>query len=457
MTSISQELNDLFNPKPADEYDPENDFADDRLKKKNEVIKSDLDFEQRHILPEIPLNPKFAAKKVSRKELEGNEESSQEESEENDENMENEEKESLSIEEEVKNKEEESDKEIDAALEAINEEDQIQTKKAEKYTRLSEIERGQQVILQRKVTDGLIGIRILMEKILNTANRLPQTTTIEQFKENPDVESKYTSCIEGIKEFFSTLLSIQDLIARQSEISSELQKPKENPSLDELWKVMEKNKLLIKEQSYDIVENWMEKAQVYANAKLKHNVKTLGVHPLRQTEEKYSKNKQKMIQKAQTKSKAYKVLGNESSTIHDMIDKEIYDDSDFYQTFLRDYLALNSKSAAGSKEEELNWTYKYLQSKGIAKKEKVGAPLIESKKRKNKTLKYVVHEQLINFMAQQENHDLFPGYKNVVSNLFGLKKDEAPEKRRRIGTDELEREMENIENKEDEGMDVALI
>ena len=220
MTSISQQLNDLFNPKPADEYDPENDFADDRLKKKNEVIKADLDFEQRHILPEIPLNPKFAAKKVSRKELERNEESNQEESEENDESMENEEKKSLSIEEEVKNKEEESDKEIDAALEAINEEDQIQTKKAEKYTRLSEIERGQQVILQRKVTDGLIGIRILMEKILNTANRLPQTTTIEQFKENPDVESKYTSCIEGIKEFFSTLLSIQDLIARQSEISS---------------------------------------------------------------------------------------------------------------------------------------------------------------------------------------------------------------------------------------------
>eukprot|EP00826_Nyctotherus_ovalis_P015875 TRINITY_DN1454_c0_g4_i1.p1 TRINITY_DN1454_c0_g4~~TRINITY_DN1454_c0_g4_i1.p1 ORF type:complete len:469 (-),score=149.42 TRINITY_DN1454_c0_g4_i1:44-1450(-) len=468
MASISQQLNDLFNPKPAEEYDPENGFAEEEMQRKAPAS-TEVSLERRRIFADVPLNPKFAAKKTSRKELGRPDESSSEVLEkgmksEEELGSEEEEAEEASIgEREKKQKaakrddQEVSEDDVDAVLEAIREEDQIQNKKAEKSMRQSEIERGKQVLLQRKVTDSLVGLRIFMEKLLSIANKLPQQQTIRLFQENSEVKDKYKACIAGLNDLLAILLSIQAQISTQAGISSELQKGVNKNSLEDIWKVLEKNKSQVKERSYDVIENWMEKAQVYANAKLKHNMKALGVHPLRQTEEKFTRNKQKFIQKAQTKAKAFKVFGNPSSSIHDMIDKEIYDDSDFYQMFLRDYLALNSKAVAESKEEEeLNWTYKYLQSKGIAKKEKIGAPLIESKKRKDKTLKYTVHDKLVNFMAREENHFLIPGYKNITQSLFGIRRDE-PLKRKRIGTEELGEEMEKIGNQSDEDMDVALI
>ena len=466
MNSISQQLNDLYNPKPVEEYDPEDEYIDEEVKKRNSG-KMEVELGKRRVFPDISLNPKFGAKKTTRRDLEQYDIS---DSEPSDEEIKEEEVSSVedSVKEHKQKKANKGDKEfvedrmeedeLDAQLEAIREDDKIQSKKAERSMRQSEIKRGQEVLLQRKVTDSLVGLRILMEKLLNIANKLPQQQTIKLFQKNSEVKSAYDTCIKDINELLSKLLSIQAQIASQSEISTELQRGKNVNSLQDAWKIMQKNKSLVKEQSYDVIENWMEKAQVYANAKLKHNMKALGVHPLRQTEDKFTKNKQKLIQKAQTKSKAFKVFGKPANSIHDMVDKEIYDDSDFYQMFLKDYLSLNSKAVTGStEEEELNWTYKYLQSKGIAKKEKIGgAPLIESKKRKDKALKYVVHEKLLNFMAQEKNYNLIPGYKNIVSSLFGIRKDE-PIKRKRIGTDELGEEIEKIDNKSDEDMDIALI
>jgi len=469
--NISSQLNELFNPKPPEEFDPENDFGDDKIRfKKNNENNEEISFNKKSILPEIPLNPKFAAKKISRSELDKSQENLDSDIEsENNQNI----AELRSSDEKLSENEDKSDnseksiekndgdlENIDEALNTIRHEDEIQQKNNENAAKITELERAQQVVQQRKVTDSLIGLRILTEKILNVANKLPQSTSIEKFKENGEIKEKYQNNISQIKEFILKTISIQSKLLKQAGILDNLPVPKTLENSEQIWEILNKTQNSFKDKTYDIIENWMEKTQIHINAKLKQTVKSLGLHPLRQAEDKYTKNKQKMISKAQTKSKAFRVLGNAVQTIHDMKDSEIYDDSEFYQTFLRDYLALNAKVGGNSKEEEeLNWTYKYLQSKGIAKKEKIGAPLIESKKRKNKTIKYVVHERLVNFMAQQENPNLIPGYGNIVKSLFGIQREEAeaaPIKRKRIGTEELVEEMEKIGTKQDE-VDIALI
>ena len=459
--TISEQLNDLLNPKPREEYNPEDEDVDAAIRehaKKDEFGEIEP-VGQRRIFPELPLDPKFAARKTTRKELEEHGEEDESGSEEEESSEDKEDAAHFSDKEGAteKNDEHEPEEEVDAALKEIQEEDTKHAEQVETVLEATEAEKGRQVIAQRKVMDCLIGLRILLEKVLTNANRLPQPGTISHFKENPDVKLKYGETIEKVKKLILTTLRVQTKLG----LGEDLTEGSESDDMPALWTKIMKNKTACKDKVYDVIENWMEKTQLYVNAKLKQNMKVLGAHPLRQVEDKYSKNKSKLLQKAQQKSKAFRVLGNPSASIQEMRDKEIYEDAEYYQTFLRDYLSLNTRPAGEASEEGFDWTYKYLQSRGITKREKLGAPLIQSKKRKNKALKYVVHEKLVNFMPQQENPNLLPGYENIVKKLFGVraKEDqEEPEKtRKRVGTDELALEMERINTKTAEGMDVALI
>lgn len=458
--SIAEQMTDLFNPKPPEEFNPENDFIElqgNRPKPHNIHPIEETDLNQRRILPEIPINPKFAVKKTTLKELAEIQEK-EDESEESESVEKNEEK--VDKNEDVN--ENENEKEIEAALGEIQQEDKEQETIIKKSKEVNEMKKGKQVVAQRKLLDSFLGIRILLQKFLTIANKLPQSDTYPLFQNtNPQITEKYQEAINNTKKFIETTLSIQSTISQESEISTKI------PAITvegSTWTAIKANKESIKDNLYDVIENWMNKTQLYVNAKLKNSMKTLGAHPLRQAEEKYRKNKEKILRKAQMKSKPYRILGKPADSIKETLDKEVYEDAEHYQTLLKDYLVLNAKNTGGNEKntgdgEELDMTYKYLQSKGIdIKRQKIGVPDKERKKRKNRALKYVVHEKLVNFLAQQDNPGLLPGYENIVKSLFGMNSGEPEEvsPRKRARTLELEEAMEKEEAPEDEN-NVKLI
>lgn len=474
--SISQQLNDLLNPKPPEEYDPENEYLEAQVRARAQTRPQEApDLGQRRILPDIPLDPKIGVKKTSRAELEKSlphpeEDEDDLEAKEGEGEDEDDDEESESGSQEGKEEKEEEKKQevpeedLDAALKQIAAEDQTHEQTA-KVAEASEAEKGRQVIVQRKALDCLVGVRILMEKMLTIANKLPQPGSVGQFQENLEIKQKYTEAMAQMQRALAATLTIQTKIAETAGIANNLAASagvdEKTATEADFWGKVQKNRTECKDKVYDNVENWMEKTQLFVNARLKQGMKALGTHPLRQAEDKYDKNKEKFLQKTQLKAKAFRVLGNPVATVHEMRDKEIYEDSEYYQTFLRDYLSLNAKAAgAGGEDEGLDWTYRYLQSRGMARKEKTGLQ-VEGKKRKNKALKYTVHDKLVNFMAQQANPNLLPGYENIVKSLFGTKpvedQGEPAHTRKRLGTDEIVAEMEKINTKGEEDVDVALI
>lgn len=113
-------------------------------------------------------------------------------------------------------------------------------------------------------------------------------------------------------------------------------------------------------------------------------------------------------------------------------DEEIYNDFDFYQGLLKDFLSSNDvdtgNQGPGNEEDiylegaDLGMTQKYLEQRkkiksGLDKKKKE----VDRKASKNRKIRYVVHDKLVNFMAPLENLNVLEGKDYILNSLFGQK------------------------------------
>jgi protein AATF/BFR2 len=140
-----------------------------------------------------------------------------------------------------------------------------------------------------------------------------------------------------------------------------------------------------------------------------------------------------LIEKTQLKREAYKVLGRPHSDL--TVDRvfNIYNDYDFYQALLKDFLANNdatyvpTEGGAGGADDDiyLDGADIGLTQKFLAKRQKLKEAQASKKKEvdrkasKHRKIRYVVHEKIVNFMTPLENLMAQEGKENIVMNLFG--------------------------------------
>jgi len=73
---------------------------------------------------------------------------------------------------------------------------------------------------------------------------------------------------------------------------------------------------------------------------------------------------------------------------------------------------------------DLSLTQRYLQKKQKIKEQQQAKTTkeVDRKASKNRKIRYVVHEKIVNFMTIQENIDKMDGRDAIVGNLFGVQK-----------------------------------
>ena len=144
------------------------------------------------------------------------------------------------------------------------------------------------------------------------------------------------------------------------------------------------------------------------------------------------------------------MLGHAAENLHQDRDPNLYNDYDFYQILLGDFLQANedadANSEEGSQDEDQEKHYLgnadlNLTRKAIAKKKAMKpAPKkdVDRRASKNRKIKYVVHDKILNFMPSRENLILMEGRTAVVSNLFGkrIDREQNAKKRRRQPSDD---------------------
>lgn len=122
-------------------------------------------------------------------------------------------------------------------------------------------------------------------------------------------------------------------------------------------------------------------------------------------------NQKRLLEKVRVKNgqKVFGKLVSESlQATQDKHDAEIYNDQDFYQLMLKDFLASNDTSTGEQQHEteadgaDLGLTQKYLERKRKLQEANQGTQLkkeVDRKASKNRKIRYVVHEKLVNFMT----------------------------------------------------------
>ena len=106
-------------------------------------------------------------------------------------------------------------------------------------------------------------------------------------------------------------------------------------------------------------------------------------------------------------------------------DKEIYNDVDFYNFILKEFLLSNESDVDGSgvfgnddgSNNRYDLTMKYLMNRQKKVKKNV-----DTKASKNRKIRYDKHEKIINFMVPQVNVEEANGRDLIVASLFGMKK-----------------------------------
>jgi protein AATF/BFR2 len=109
-------------------------------------------------------------------------------------------------------------------------------------------------------------------------------------------------------------------------------------------------------------------------------------------------------------------------------DKEIFNDNDFYNFLLKEFLLNNEKEIDDSNyvekrdenglvEGRYDLTMRYILNKNNKIKKNV-----DTKASKNRKIRYDKHEEIINFMVPEINFKEISGRNIIINSLFGTKK-----------------------------------
>lgn len=266
--------------------------------------------------------------------------------------------------------------------------------------------------MQKKLFDQFLHQRILMQKLLTTANRLP--AHLDAFTK---VRPSVVAARRDLKGYVKDSVKLQKALFELSETAIEVEEPQD----DDLFEAIDGNFGRMLPFVEDTIEKWASRTQIL---KGKAHSKSI-------IEQVYSLmneagNKAKMLERSRTgKDKVFGLLPSEQMALED---RDVYNDNEFYQALLKDFLASNEgdQQAQGATGEDdiyvdgadLNLTQRALERKRRLQETAGPKKEVDRRASKNRKIRYVVHEKLVNFMTPVDNTALVDG-SSVLQSLFG--------------------------------------
>ncbi|GIY64715.1 protein AATF [Caerostris extrusa] len=443
MVSLGEKIAKLTNQAPRVILDPEDEINIDSTAKvfnnntdpseENEI--SDLRKKTAPLLEDV--DPTYAGKKVSRHDLghifekdigreiddsdndltgDLDEEESQSDDFADDDDLVTKKKTLISESEESEGDESYSDEESNGAEDSENATSEELTEQFSNVDVSSEIEKGQAIKNQKEIWNRLLESRIRMQKLLITANKLPQYSSWEEVKEKGGLELKenLNKSYQSMKQLMKSFMELQNvLIERNKEIlnaNNHASKKDEDHSDEEIpsetdEEIEESNKSKfegkgIKRKFHkeseetilakhfksiipyrnSVIQKWDEKTKL-STGKVKKSFSAFEESALKLIEQNL-KDKTNLIRRTQLKRSSYKIIGKPEPKIENNLEE-----------ILKDIIETKSGADAEAIRKQIE-----IQRRRNKIKRKV-----DTKASKARKLRYVVHPKLVNFMAPEVN------------------------------------------------------
>uniref|UniRef100_A0A8C5U108 Apoptosis antagonizing transcription factor n=1 Tax=Malurus cyaneus samueli TaxID=2593467 RepID=A0A8C5U108_9PASS len=310
-----------------------------------------------------------------------------------------------------------------------------------------EVEKGKAVRNQLALWDQLMEGRIKMQKVLMTANRLPQPDTYPRFKKEggQDFDNAVESCCKSLEALLKVLVELQDELlyqypgtrhlvdGKQAKTESEDEIPSSSDE-EQVEKAQEKRRRLPKrklkfEEYPEFIAKRYKDFRTYRNSVLQkwHDKTKLATGKMGKGFGAFERSvvaqidhvlmdRERLLRRTQTRRSLYPVLGkpeqepppapqpgpdssevlppSESNRHLKDIDEEIFDDDDFYHQLLRELIERKTTSLDPNDQVAMGRQWLAIQKLRSKIKKKV-----DRKASKGRRIRYHVHSKLVSFMA----------------------------------------------------------
>ncbi|EXA40315.1 hypothetical protein FOQG_01357 [Fusarium oxysporum f. sp. raphani 54005] len=271
-----------------------------------------------------------------------------------------------------------------------------------------DVDKGLAIRQQRKAYDGLLNIRIRLQKALIAAN------TFDALDANPEPESEpYEAAEEAAIKLLNTISSLKDNFGPSRAGEKRKRELDVSMATSEIWEQLQAEEQRSIKSREDRLEKWSRKVQsvnVTAPKGLESRNKTL-VSALKEQliDPDNRLAKRSRVPRSCAPAQAAKGASENSN---------IYDDADFYQVLLKelvDQRTVEGSSGAGAGAAVP--TVVLTAAKDVKSRKNV-----DRKASKGRKMRFTVHEKLQNFMAPEDRRAWEQGaIDRFFGTLFGRK------------------------------------
>lgn len=301
----------------------------------------------------------------------------------------------------------------------------------------AEISKGNSIQNQLHIWEKLLEVRIHSQKVLIKANSLPSFDQMESFiQDDPAFSEAVQTTESNVDKLLSKLTEMQSLLVAQFPETKDLnpRKRKLDASSEATSKIARHSDILTdRHNSYreyrdTVLLKWYDRTKVLTpgSKEAKHST---AQHNILQNISGILSNRSELVRKTQLHKGGYDIIGQstavpnsepnsddqEPSSGDQLYSTEIYDDTDFYHTQLRELIEFKANSS--SNPTEMNRQFVELQK--LRKKMK---KVVDTRASKGRKIRYVVHNKMVNFMARNDTTEWTDeGKTELYSSLFGAR------------------------------------
>lgn len=289
----------------------------------------------------------------------------------------------------------------------------------------NQINKGVCVQNQLQIWEKLLEVRIHSQKMLIKANSLPQPTKFEQLKsENAEFSELANDTVDKVSTLVSQMRDLQSLLMKQYSETKEISLKRKPINVDNDSEMkrkrfsdqLEKDYSNFKDYQYSVISKWHDRTKVLTPGSIKTQKQQGNIDVLRKIEGVLA-NREELIKKSQLLKGGYELFDKNAGTIEQkqsgasmngeendeaenlndesIYSTEVYDDTDFYHTQLRELIEYKTSSSSNANE----MAKQFAELQKLRKKMKKAVDTRASKGRK---IRYVVHNKLVSFMAPND-------------------------------------------------------
>lgn len=261
-----------------------------------------------------------------------------------------------------------------------------------------EVAKGQAIKRQLQIWDGLLELRITMQKSLTKINQLPQAEDWESYKRSEEeknlshvkkVNFNLAKVLDQLLQLRGYMIDKNPVIVEDDDDVGEKPPPEKKMKLGEYKTCLQKNFTSMKNWRNSTIENWNDRTRIATTNSNAKGFSGFDTSVTRQIEHIVS-DKPRLVKRTQLKRTAYDILGLEND--ENECNAEIFDDDDFYHQLLRELIERKTSGIT----DPIILGQQWLQLQKVRAKAKKKVDTRASKGRKTR---YDIHAKLVNFMA----------------------------------------------------------